>query len=99
MTNIQDERRRETDLETAEALHGLKTSPMRWQEHIGEILTEVSFATHPHDACDYMKKVEDSMVMMWCQVDDLLAVGRQRHVIGIFKELKKKSDVTYAGVT
>ena len=73
------------------ALYGLRTSPKRWQEHFGEILTEMGFVTHPHDACVY--------IMVCCHADDLLVVGRRSHVIGLFEELKKKVDVTYAEVT
>ena len=54
--------------------------------------------THSHDACVYIKKVEDSMVMMRCHVDDLLVVGRRSHEKGLFEELKKVG-VTYAEVT
>ena len=37
--------------------------------------------------------------MMSCQVDDLLIVGRRCNVIAVFKESKKKVDVTYTEVT
>ncbi len=42
------------------ASYGMRTSPKRWQEHLGEILKERDFVTHPLDACVYVKKVEDS---------------------------------------
>jgi hypothetical protein len=78
-----DGRGHEGDLEATENF--LRIEDITWQEHFGEILNEMGFMTHPHDACVYIKKVEDSMVMMCCHVDDLLVVGRRCHVIAIFE--------------
>ena len=64
----------------------------------GEILQEMGFEVHSHHACVYTKKVEDTMVMMCCHVDDLLIAGRRSHVEEIFAELKHRVDVTYAEV-
>ncbi len=59
-------------------------------------MKETVFEAHPHDACVYTKKVEDTTVMMRCHVDGLLVAGRRSHVEEIFAELKRRVDVTYA---
>ncbi len=61
-------------------------------------MKEMGFGAHPHDACVYIKKVEDAMVMMCCHVDDLLVAGRRSHVEENFAELKRRVDVSYAEV-
>ena len=52
------------------ASYGLRTPPKRWQDHFGEILREMGFESHPHDACVYIKKVGESVVMLCCHVYD-----------------------------
>ncbi len=39
------------------------------------------------------------MVMMCCNADGLLIVGRRSHVIELFEQLKKQADLIYAEVT
>ena len=60
------------------ASYGLWTSPKRWQDYSGEILKEMGFESHPHDACVFIKKVGHSVVMLcdatstifWLQDDE-----------------------------
>ena len=59
----------------------------------------MGFESHPHDACVFIKKVGDSVVMLCCHVDDLLVAGRRDDVKEIFEELKRKVDATYKEVT
>ena len=77
------------------ALYGLRTSPKRWQEHFDEIMEEMEFKAHPHDRCMYLKKYDDTVIMLCCHVDDLLVVGRKELVEKFFAELEKKIDIAY----
>ncbi len=70
------------------ALYGLRTSPKRWQDRFGEIINAMGVFKHPHDPCIYIKKVEDTMIMMCCHVADHLVVGKRHLVAEVFEELK-----------
>ena len=85
--------------ELLKALYGLKTSPVRWQKHLTQLLLEDDFQQHPQDACVFVKKTATGIIMLCCHVDDLLVVGKEKDAQQFFENLSKKVQIKYKEVT
>ena len=73
-------------LQLKRALYGLKNSPLLWQEHLAECLTEIGFTRLKTDANLYVHHATRTFLLVY--VDDVMFVGEELPTNVMFTRLQ-----------
>nr|KYP72323.1 Retrovirus-related Pol polyprotein from transposon TNT 1-94 [Cajanus cajan] len=70
------------------SLYGLKQTPKQWHDKFDQVFFSYGFQFNNSDKCVYVKKFDDnSCVILYLCVDDILIFGSNLHVINDVKSL------------
>ena len=72
------------------SLYGLKQAPNQWHEQFDSWMIENDFKTNGCDKCIYDKSWNNSKVIIFLYVDDLLIFGSNMNVINEAKNVLRK---------
>ena len=94
-----DENKRDCVCKLAKALYGLKQAHRQWHAKVDDFLIgELGFETSRSDPCLYIKRVQNTIMLVALYVDDLLLAGSHLDAITWIKgELNKRFEMKDLG--
>ncbi|KAL5798714.1 hypothetical protein ACOSQ2_003534 [Xanthoceras sorbifolium] len=73
------------------SLYGLKQAPRQWYKKFDSFISSNSFTRCQADHCCYIKKFDNSFIILLLYVDDILVAGSDmQEIINLKRELSKQ---------